>query len=57
MAGSKEVPLSVASAVGKKGLPDPLVITFRGQSLSEAGDVVRGLFRAPGTMLPCGNTP
>ena len=57
MAGSKEVALGVASAVGKKGLPNPLVITFRGQLLSEAADVVRGLCRAPGTMLPCGNTP
>jgi hypothetical protein len=29
MAGSKEVALGVASVVEKKGLPNPLVITFR----------------------------
>ena len=41
MAGSKEVALGVASAVEKMGLPNPLVITFRGQPLSETADIVR----------------
>ena len=41
MAGPKEVALGVASVVGKKGLPNPLIITFRGQPLREAADIVR----------------
>lgn len=41
MAGPKEIALGVASVVGTKGLPNPLVITFRGQPLREAADIVR----------------
>ena len=41
MAEVKEVALGVASVVGKKGLPNPLIVTFRGQPLREAADIVR----------------
>ena len=41
MAGPKEVALGVASVLGKKGLPNPLIVTFRGQPLREAADIVR----------------
>lgn len=41
MAGPKEVAIGVASMLGTKRAPNPLTITFRGQPLREAADIVR----------------
>ena len=41
MSGPKEIALGVASVLGIKKLPNPLVITFQGQPLREAADIVR----------------
>ena len=41
MAGPHEIALGIASIVGKPGLPDPMLISFRGQSLDSAAEVVR----------------
>lgn len=40
MANAKEVALGIASALGSEHAPDPLPISFRGQSLSEASTIV-----------------
>ena len=43
MAGPREVALGIASVLGKPGLPDPLLISFRGQTLHEAASIVEAI--------------
>ncbi len=43
MAGPHEIALGIASVLGKPGLPDPMVISFRGQSLESAAEVVTAI--------------
>lgn len=40
MANAKEVALGIASVLGSEHAPDPLPISFKGQSLLEAGTIV-----------------
>jgi hypothetical protein len=40
MAGPREIALGIASVLGKPGLPDPLLISFRGQTVDDAFSVV-----------------
>ena len=40
MAGPHEIALGIASVLGKPGLPNPMVVSFRGQSLESAAEVV-----------------
>ena len=41
MAGPREIALGIASVLGKPGLPNPLTISFRGQTLDDGADIVR----------------
>ena len=43
MAGPHEIALGIASILGKPGLPDPMPVSFRGQSLESAAEVVRAI--------------
>ena len=43
MAGPHEIALGIASVLGKPGLPNPMIISFRGQSLESAAEVVRAI--------------
>ncbi len=43
MAGPHEIALGIASVLGKPGLPNPMVISFRGQSLDSAAEIVRAI--------------
>ena len=43
MAGPHEIALGIASVLGKPGLPNPMTISFRGQSLESASEVVRAI--------------
>ena len=43
MAGPREIALGIASVLGKPGLPDPMTISFRGQSLDEGAYIVRAI--------------
>ena len=43
MAGPHEIALGIASILGKPGLPNPMSISFRGQSLESAAEVVRAI--------------
>lgn len=43
MAGPKEIALGIASVLGKPGLPDPMTISFRGQTLDEGAHIVRAI--------------
>ena len=43
MAGPHEVALGIASVLGKPGVPDPLTVSFRGQSLESASEIVRAI--------------
>ena len=43
MAGPHEIALGIASVLGKPGLPNPMSISFRGQSLESAAEVVRAI--------------
>ena len=43
MAGPKEIALGIASVLGKPGLPDPMTISFRGQTLDEGTQIVRAI--------------
>ena len=43
MAGPREVALGIASVLGKPGLPDPLLISFRGQTLHQAAAIVQAI--------------
>ena len=40
MAGAKEIGLGIASALGSEHAPDPFPMSFRGQTLEEAGNIV-----------------
>lgn len=43
MAGPHEIALGIASVLGKPGLPNPMIVSFRGQSLDSALEVVRAV--------------
>ena len=43
MPGSHEIALGIASVLGKSGMPNPLLMSFRGQSLDSAAEVVRAI--------------
>ena len=43
MAGPHEIALGIASVLGKPGLPNPMIITFRGQTLDDAAEIVRAI--------------
>lgn len=43
MAGPREVALGIASVLGKSGLPNPLLISCRGQTLDEAASIVEAI--------------
>ena len=43
MAGPHEIALGIASILGKPGLPNPMTISFRGQSLQSAAEVVTAI--------------
>ena len=43
MAGPHEIALGIASVLGKPGLPNPMMISFRGQSLESAAEIVRAI--------------
>ena len=43
MAGTHEIAIGIASVLGKPGLPNPMTISFRGQSLDEGAYVVRAI--------------
>ena len=43
MAGPHEIALGIASVLGKPGLPNPMTISFRGQSLESAAEIVRAI--------------
>ena len=43
MAGPHEIALGIASVLGKYGLPNPLLLSFRGQSLDGAAKVVQAI--------------
>ena len=43
MPGPHEIAIGIASVLGKPGLPNPMTITFRGQSLESAADIVRAI--------------
>ena len=43
MAGPREIALGIASVLGKPGLPDPLLISFRGQTLNDAAGIVEAI--------------
>ena len=43
MAGPHEIALGIANVLGKPGLPNPMSISFRGQSLESAAEVVRAI--------------
>ena len=43
MAGPHEIALGIASVLGKPGLPNPLTVSFRGQSLDSATEVVNAI--------------
>ncbi len=43
MAGPHEIALGIASVLGKPGLPNPMMISFRGESLDGAAEIVRAI--------------
>jgi hypothetical protein len=43
MAGPHEVALGIASILGKANVPNPLMVSFRGQSLESAAEVVNAI--------------
>jgi hypothetical protein len=43
VAGPHEIALGIASVLGKPGLPNPMMISFRGQSLESAAEVVSAI--------------
>ena len=43
MAGPHEVALGIASILGKPNVPNPLTLSFRGQSLASASEIVRAI--------------
>ncbi len=43
MAGPHEIALGIASVLGKPGLPNPMIIAFRGQSLDSAAEIVMAI--------------
>ena len=43
LAGPHEIALGIASVLGKRGLPNPMIISFRRQSLESAAEVVRAI--------------
>jgi hypothetical protein len=43
MAGPHEIALGIASIVGKSGVPNPMPISFLGQSLDGAAEVVKAI--------------
>lgn len=45
MAGPHEIAIGIASVLGKPSLPNPLTISFRGQSLESASEVVRAIMQ------------
>jgi hypothetical protein len=45
MAGSKEVALGVASVLASPNAPDPFPLSFCGQTLSDAADIVLAIIR------------
>jgi hypothetical protein len=48
MAGPHEIALGVASILGKPGLPNPLLISFRGQTLDSAAEIIEALVSETG---------
>ena len=43
MAGPREIALGIATVLGKPGLPNPMTVSFRGQSLNEGAYIVRAI--------------
>lgn len=43
MAGPHEIAIGVVSVLGKPGLPNPLLISFRGQTIGEAASIVKAI--------------
>lgn len=43
MAGPHEIALGIASVLGKPNVPNPLSVSFRGQSLDSAAEVVSAI--------------
>ena len=43
MAGPHEIALGIASILGKPKVPNPLSVSFRGQSLESAAEVVNAI--------------
>lgn len=43
MTGPHEIALGIATVLGQPGLPNPMIISFRGQSLESAAEVVMAI--------------
>ena len=43
MAGPYEIALGIASILGKPGVPNPLMVSFRGQTLESAAEIVEAI--------------
>lgn len=41
MAGAKETAIGIASVLGSEHSPDPFLLTFRGQVLEEAAEIIQ----------------
>ena len=45
MAGAREIGIGIARALSLKSGPNPLPLSFRGQSIIEAAEIVRAVLR------------
>ena len=43
MAGPHEIAIGIASILGKPGVPTPLSVSFRGQTLESAAEIVEAI--------------
>lgn len=43
MAGPYEIAIGIASILGKPGVPNPLMVSFRGQTLESAAEIVEAI--------------
>ena len=43
MAGPHEIAIGIASILGKPGVPNPLMVSFRGQTLESAAEIVEAI--------------
>lgn len=43
MAGPHEIAIGIASVLGKPGVPNPLMVSFRGQTLESAAEIVEAI--------------